>query len=70
VSPSAAVTRIPVRISPAGRCDPHALGNSSQTFLFGIHVRLGDKPPQRVVRFPTSTERRLLTALLDRSCAS
>ncbi|HEU4512698.1 MAG TPA: hypothetical protein VFR87_06300 [Nocardioidaceae bacterium] len=68
VSSSAGVTRIPVRISSAGRCDPHALGNSSQTFLFGIHVRLGDRPPQRVVRFPTAAEKRLLTGLLDRSC--
>lgn len=67
---TAGVTRVPVRISSAGRCDPHALGNSSQTFLFGIHVRIGDRPPQRVVRFPNATERRMLTGLLDRSCAA
>jgi hypothetical protein len=66
---SAAVTRVPVRVSSAGRCDPHALGNSSQTFLFGIHVRLGSRPAQRVVQFPTPAERRMLTGLLDRSCA-
>lgn len=68
VPSSVAVTRVPVRVSSAVRCDPHALGNSSQTFLFGIHVRLGERPPQRVVRFPTPTGKRLLTGLLDRSC--
>lgn len=70
VGPSVAVARIPVRVTSTRRCDAHALSNSSQTFLFGVHVRLGRHPAQRVVRFPDTSEKRRLTTLLDRACGS
>ena len=36
-------------LGSAHRCDAHALGQSSQTFLISAYLRLGDGAAQRVV---------------------
>ena len=38
------VLAFPVLMGSAHRCDPHALGQSSQTFLISAYVRLGSDP--------------------------
>lgn len=68
-SPARPHLRVPVRVTATRRCDAHALTNSSQTFLLAVHVRLGQEPAERVVRFPGAAARRTLTRLLDRACA-
>ena len=52
----------------AHRCDPHALGQSSQTFLVSAYVRLEGRPTQRVVLPLSTAERGRLTAVLNRDC--
>ena len=58
----------PVLMGSAHRCDPHALGQSSQTFLISAYVRLGTDPVQRVVLPLSTAERNRLTGILDRDC--
>jgi hypothetical protein len=60
--------RVPVRLGSAHRCDPHARGNSSQTFLLGVYLRAGRRPPQRVIAVPSAPEQVRLLALIDRDC--
>jgi hypothetical protein len=68
LAPDAQVLAFPVLIGSAHRCDPHARGQSSQTFLISAYVRLGTDPVQRVV-LPLSTEERdRLNGILDRDC--
>lgn len=52
----------------AHRCDGHARGNSSQTFLLSVYVRLGRFPVQREIVVPTEAEQVRLLALIDRDC--
>lgn len=59
---------VPVRVGSAGRCDPHARGNSSQTFLFSTYTRLGDDPVVRTIFVPPRATQALLLRLLDRAC--
>jgi uncharacterized protein YceK len=62
------VLRLPTLIGSAHRCDGHALGQSSQTFLLSIFVRIGTAPDQRVIVIPGKADRARLTAILDRDC--
>ena len=62
------VLRLPVLIGSVHRCDAHALGQSSQTFLFSIYVTLGGQPGQRVIAIPDKPTREALTGILDRDC--
>ena len=62
------VLAFPVLMGSAHRCDPHALGQSSQTFLISAYVRLGTDPVQRVVLPLSTAERDRLTGILDRDC--
>jgi hypothetical protein len=64
----AEVLSFPVLMGSAHRCDPHALGQSSQTFLISAYVRLGSDPVQRVVLPLSTAERDRLTGILDRDC--
>ncbi len=61
--------RLPVRVRPTGRCDGHALGNSSQTFLLSAWTRLGRGPVERSTFLVAGVDRRRLQSVLDRACA-
>ncbi|MEO5709900.1 MAG: hypothetical protein ABIQ59_08760 [Nocardioidaceae bacterium] len=58
-----------VLLGSAHRCDPHALSQSSQTFLLSAYVRVGDDPTQRVILPVTSAERDRLFGILHRDCS-
>jgi uncharacterized protein YceK len=62
------VLEVPTLIGSAHRCDGHALGQSSQTFLLSIFVRIGAGPDQRVIVIPGRSDRARLTGILDRDC--
>ena len=62
------VLRLPVLVGSVHRCDAHALGQSSQTFLFSIYVKLRGQPAQRVTAIPDRATKEALTGILDRDC--
>ncbi len=66
--PGAGVLRFPVLLGSAHRCDAHALGQSSQTFLISAYVRLAGAATQREILPLDTAERDRLTALVDRDC--
>jgi hypothetical protein len=59
---------IPVLVGSAHRCDPHALTNSSQTFLLNSFVRLPGYSVQRVITVPEIAARDRLAGIIDRDC--
>jgi len=59
----------PVLLGSAHRCDAHALGQSSQTFLISAYVRIGSEPTQRVILPLSTVERDRLIGLVHRDCA-
>jgi hypothetical protein len=59
----------PVLLGSAHRCDAHALGQSSQTFLISAYVRVGSEPTQRVVLPLSPVERDRLIGIVHRDCA-
>jgi hypothetical protein len=59
----------PVLLGSAHRCDAHALGQSSQTFLISAYVRLGSEPTQRVILPLSTAERDRLIGVVHRDCA-
>ena len=60
---------VPVWLGSSGRCDAHALGQSSQTFLLSAYVRL-DGRTQRVVLPLSADDRAKLTTAIHRGCAA
>jgi hypothetical protein len=58
----------PVLLGSSGRCDAHALGGSTQTFLLSAYVRLGDGPEQRVVLTPSRRVQGAVLQVVDRAC--
>lgn len=58
----------PVLLGSSGRCDAHALGGSTQTFLLSAYVRLGDGPEQRVVLTPSPAVQGRVLQVVDRAC--
>ena len=67
--PDRPVLVLPVLLGSTHRCDAHARGQSSQTFLISTYVRLGDHPQQRVVLPLSTAERVRVSAVVDRECA-
>lgn len=61
---------LPVLIRSAHRCDGHARGDSSQTFLLSVYLRLDDDPVQREIVVPRPGEKVRLLALIDRDCGT
>jgi len=61
--------RIPVRLGSSGRCDAHALGGSTQTFLLSAFVRRASQPQQRVLLIPGPHSRRHLLRVVTLGCA-
>jgi hypothetical protein len=60
----------PVLLGSAHRCDAHALGQSSQTFLISAYLQVGDAPVQREVLDLSLTDRDRLLALIGRDCGT
>jgi hypothetical protein len=59
----------PVLLGSAHRCDAHALGQSSQTFLISAYVRLDAQATQRVILPLSTAERDRLISVVHRDCA-
>ena len=68
LGPGSAATAFPVLLGSAHRCDAHARGQSSQTFLISAYVRRDAAPTQRVVLPLSPAERDRLLAVVDRDC--
>lgn len=60
---------VPVDVTTGGRCDPHSRGQSTQTFLFRVFLRLGDADPVGELVVPTKPQQARLLAYLDHACA-
>lgn len=63
-----AALRIPVRIGSSGRCDKHALGGSTQTYLLSVYVRRGDGPVQRLILTPDAPTRDRILHVVHDAC--
>lgn len=59
---------VPLLFGSAHRCDGHARGQSSQTFLFSAYVRVGSRPAQRVVLPLSPAEQERAIGVVDRDC--
>lgn len=59
---------LPVLAGSGHRCDGHARGNSSQTFLLSAFLRLGDAPVQRQILIPAQPDQVRVLAVIDRDC--
>jgi hypothetical protein len=70
LGPGSAETAFPVLLGSAHRCDAHARGQSSQTFLISAYVSLDDTPTQRVVLPLSRAERDRLLGVIDRDCGT
>jgi hypothetical protein len=66
--PEADSLSFPVLLGSAHRCDAHARGQSSQTFLISAYVRLADEPTQRIILPLSPAERDRLLGVIDRDC--
>jgi len=60
--------RVPIIVGPTRRCDPHARGQASQPFLFGIFTRTGNGHPHRTISVPSAAEQQRLLHLMDQTC--
>ena len=60
--------RVPVVISSIGRCDPHALGQSTQTFTMRMWLSLDGGPEHALVTIPEAPTRALMQDVLADDC--
>jgi hypothetical protein len=58
----------PVLLGSNGRCDEHARGGSTQTFLLSAYVRLGDNPEHRVVLTPPRPVQARVLDVVTKEC--
>ncbi len=63
-----AALRVPILIGSSGRCDKHALGGSTQTYLLSVFVRHGDAPVQRLIRTPDAPIRDRILHVVHDAC--
>lgn len=70
LDPGEATERIPVLLGSANRCDAHALGGSTQTFLLSAFVRRDGGPQQRVLLIPDAATKRRALRVLDAVCGA
>ncbi len=68
LAPGQAVETIPVLLGSSQRCDAHALGGSTQTFLLSAFVRRQGEPQQRVVLIPDATAKRKVLRVVAAAC--
>jgi hypothetical protein len=67
LAPGQRVLDVPVVIRSNGRCDDHALGQSSQTFLLRVGVRVGSTTTQLIVSPDDRAEARIKRQI-DAAC--
>jgi hypothetical protein len=60
--------RLPFLVASTGRCDPHSLGQSSQTYTFRIWLSLDGGPPRALVIRPRPDVRRRMDRLIYQTC--
>jgi hypothetical protein len=60
--------RIPVEVTSAGRCDPHSVGQSTQTFTLKVWVSLDGGPEQPLVTIPDARTRARLQDVIATGC--
>lgn len=60
----------PVLLGSTGRCDPHGLGQSTQTFLLSAYVRLAGAPTQRVVLIPRRSVQGRVLHVISKACGT
>jgi hypothetical protein len=60
--------RLPVVIRSIGRCDPHALGQSTQTFTMRMWLSLDGGPAHALVTNPEARTRALMQDVLADDC--
>ncbi|MPZ60649.1 MAG: hypothetical protein GEU93_05000 [Propionibacteriales bacterium] len=68
LSRSAARGRIPVVVTPIGRCEAHALADSSHTFDFRVWLSLDGGPEQSLVMRPDTRARLRLEKVITDDC--
>jgi hypothetical protein len=68
--PRATVATVPIEVRDGGRCDPHSRGQSTQTFLFRMWLRIGEGELLPRILQPTKPQQVRLLAFLDRACAT
>lgn len=68
LAPGAPQAVLPVLLGSVHRCDPHSLGQSSQTFLISAYIRVGRSPTLRVVLPLSTAERARLSGVIRRDC--
>ncbi len=60
----------PILLGSTGRCDPHGLGQSTQTFLLSAYVQRSGDPEQRVVLVPPKPVQNRILQVIDRACGT
>jgi hypothetical protein len=68
MEPAENTGRLPFLIASNGRCDPHSVGQSTQTYTFRLWVSLDGGPPQSLVIHPTPHVRRQMDRLIYQTC--
>jgi len=60
--------RVPVTLSPAGRCEAHALSQSQQTFQLSTYVQLDGGPAERIITVPDQRTQQRAQQLILVTC--
>ncbi|MGH3355770.1 MAG: hypothetical protein ACRDOJ_07710 [Nocardioidaceae bacterium] len=60
--------RVPVVITANGRCDPHSLGQSTQTFTLRVWLSFDGGPPQPLVIIPGARTRHRMQDVIAAGC--
>jgi hypothetical protein len=68
MGPAERAGRLPFLIASNGRCDPHSVGQSTQTYTLRLWVSLDGGPPQSLVIHPAPHIRRQMDGLIYRTC--
>ncbi len=66
--PATGSVRLPVELASTGRCDPHTRGESKQTFLLSVYVRLGAAPLQHLTLEPDGGTQLRVLQVIDDTC--
>ncbi len=66
--PARGSVRLPIEMASTGRCDPHTRGESKQTFLLSVYVRLGDGRLQHLALEPDSGTQLRVLRIIDDTC--
>ena len=68
MDPAEKAGRLPFLIASNGRCDPHSVGQSTQTYTLRLWVSLDGRPPQSLVIHPAPHIRRQMDGLIYQTC--